>query len=465
MEPTPYLLEQGFTDTRQFPTGVKFRMRRSQTAGRETVDLGGLDGTPENTLSTIEKAHAFNLDPLKYGTVVEIGAGQEVARWFFRAGAAAGTIAKTMSAYDMNFSDEIYGKASDRRYVSRPRLERMLEQEFDLVVARVEDHRPPGSRFFAFADTVAARGFKTKDECHGWLGVRLQMAPKALPEDVILHVRMLDDTNVEQQEALGILGVNLIHGAFSFADTPKKLVRRLMDNLKPGRVEIDLIEFRGPTLGAVDNRLMALELVKANLTTAVMFDPSCRIVIAADAFYKQSVLALRGRFRKAMPLDMERVVDAGTRFLEQDGVTDGKVLRLAEITMAKPSRTHAVDTADFLARITNLTANGFHVLISQFPHYFHLRQHLAHYCGGAVGLILDRDGLAEIFREENYADASGGILECLGLLFPKPTVAFVYPNGGDGGQTASLDEVPIAGHLKPLLAYLRERGCIVGVGK
>ncbi len=438
-------------------------MPESKAMRRDIEAFHGLDGMPENTLSTIEKAHAVNLDPLKYGTIVEIGAGQEVARWFFRAGAAAGTIAKTMSAYDMNFSDEIYGKAKDGRYVSRSRLERMLEQEFDLVVARVEDHRPAGSKFFAFANTVAAQGFRKQDECHGWFGIRFQMAPKAAPEDIILHVRMLDDTNIEQQEALGILGVNLLHGAFAFADKPKVLVRRLMDNLKPGRIEIDLVELRGPTLGAIDNRLMALEMVKANLTTAVLFDPAGRIVIAADAFYKRSALVLRGRFRPNMQVDLERVDDAQSRFAARDGVANGKILRLAEITMAKPSRTHRVDTTNFLSRITNLSANGFHVLISQFPLYAQLRQHLAHYSKQPVGLITDVDGLAEIFREKAYAGLPGGILEGLGLLFPEPTVAYVYPTSGDDGQVATLDETPIAEHLKPLLAFLRERERIVGV--
>ena len=213
----------------------------------------------ENTQSTIEKALAINLDSLSYGTLVEIGAGQEVARWFFQAGGAAGTVAKTMSAYDMKFSDEIYGVSTDRRYVSRARLERMLEREFDLLVSRVEDTRPEGSRFFAFADTVVARGYKKAGECHGWMGIRLQLTPKAPPDEIILHVRLLDDTNVEQQEALGIIGVNLIHAAFTHIDTPEGLMRRLTDNLKLGRIEIDLIEFRGPTLGRIDNRLMALE--------------------------------------------------------------------------------------------------------------------------------------------------------------------------------------------------------------
>ena len=205
--------------------------------------------TEESIPSTIEKALTINLDPLKYGTIVEIGAGQEVARWFFQAGATAGTVAKTMSAYDMKFSDEIYGTAEGGRYVSRPRLEQMLEQEYDLIISRIEKHRPANSRFFAFANTVAAQGFKKRSECHGWMGVRLQSEAHGEPNDIILHVRMLNETNLEQQEALGILGVNLIYGAYTYTDDPERLLRSLMDNLKSGRVEIDLVEFRGPVLG------------------------------------------------------------------------------------------------------------------------------------------------------------------------------------------------------------------------
>ena len=126
---------------------------------------------PNDAPNTIEKALALNLDPLKYGTLIEIGAGQEVARWFFQAGAAAGTIAKTMSAYDMNFSDAIYGASSDKRYVSRQRLEKMLAQEYDLIISRVKKRRPEGSTFFSFANTVAAQSFEKHEKCHGWMGV------------------------------------------------------------------------------------------------------------------------------------------------------------------------------------------------------------------------------------------------------------------------------------------------------
>ena len=415
----------------------------------------------ETVPSPLEKALALNLDPLKYGTIVEIGAGQEVARWFFQAGAAAGTIAKTMSAYDMKFSDEIYGVSSDRRYVSRTRLEGMLAHEFDLILERVENYRPEGSTFFAFANTVAARGYNTQDECHGWLGVRLQSAPHAPADDIILHVRMLDDTNLEQQEALGILGVNLIYGAYFHADDPALLLRSLMDNIKWGRVEIDLIEFNGATLGAIDNGLMALELVKASLARAVLFDPNGDVVIPADALYRHSVLAMRGEYRPVGDADMAIFDHARARFLGETAV-GGSTVFLAEMTMAKPANDTEIDTREFLSRVNALTARGFHVLISEFFRYFRVRQYFARYTRAPVAIVTDVNGFADIMREEYYEGLSGGLLESLGQLFPRDTTLYVFPQGA-GDNRVTLDTMPIPDNLRPLVAYLRDGGMVVPI--
>ena len=416
----------------------------------------------ENVPGTIEKALAINLDPLKYGTIVEIGAGQEVARWFFQAGAAAGTVAKTMSAYDMKFSDEIYGTVAGGRYVSRARLERMLEQEYDLIISRIEDHRPDDSRFFAFANTVAAQGFKKRSECHGWMGVRLQAAPDREPDDIILHVRMLDDTNLEQQEALGILGVNLIHGAYTYADAPERLLRSLMDNLKWGRVEIDLVEFRGPELGRFDNARLALELVKASLTRAVLFDPAGDVVIPAEALYKKAVLGMRGDFHVLSPLESARFDHARDRFCADTGCPADDTLFLAEMTMAEGANPGDIDTADFLERVRLLTGAGYHVLISEFFRYFRVRQYFARYTQKPVGIVTDIDGFERIMGEKFYDGLDGGILEGLGKLFPPDTTAYVYPGPGAADGTG-IDSPRIAAHLRPLVEYLRERGQVVPI--
>src|SRR5690349_5626885 len=175
----------------------------------------------ERPTDTHGKALSINLDQRRYGTFAEIGAGQEVVRWFFRVGGAAGTIAKSMSAYDMAVSDAIYGPCD--RYVCRPRLQSMLDYEHDLNLARLNESRGDMTAFFTFADTVAARNFKGTNECHGWMGVKFQAHPRDQDSQVIIHVRMLDVEATLQQEALGIVGVNLLYGAFYLNHEPEQL--------------------------------------------------------------------------------------------------------------------------------------------------------------------------------------------------------------------------------------------------
>jgi hypothetical protein len=225
----------------------------------------------DEPIATMQKAFSFNMDKDKYGTIAEIGAGQEVSHFFFRAGGAAGTIAKTISAYDMDFSDAIYGEEADKRYVTENRVKKMLDKEFRLVLERVGNKRPENSTYFAFADTITAKSYSQKGECHGWLGIKLQLYPGAAPCEILLHVRMLDESNLMQQEAVGILGVNLIYGAFAYYSDIERLIRSLGDNLEWGRLEIDLIRFTGPYFENVDNRLMALKLVEMELSDAVVF--------------------------------------------------------------------------------------------------------------------------------------------------------------------------------------------------
>lgn len=414
----------------------------------------------DETPNTIEKALALNLDPLKYGTIIEIGAGQEVARWFFQAGGAAGTIAKTMSAYDMNFSDAIYGASSDKRYVTRSRLERMLAQEYDLIISRIKNRRPEGSTFFSFANTVAAQSFEKRGECHGWMGIRIQSAPDLPPDDIVLHVRLLDDTNLEQQDALGILGVNLIYGAYCYADEPERLMRSLLDNLKWGRVEIDLVEFRGPDFGSVDNRLMALELVKASLTPAILFGPDCKVEIPSEALYKHSVLGMRGKFNPVRNVDMARLNHTKELFVSQEDVPPGSTICLAEITMSELANEGEIDTADFLSRIDQLSKLGFYVLISEFFRFFRVRQYLALYTQQPVGFVTDVDEFGEIVREDYYEGLNGGILEGLGQLFPPSTTVYVCPAAHED-QLVRLDDMAIADDLRPLISFLRGRNYVV----
>ena len=266
-----------------------------------------------------------------YGTFAEIGAGQEVARWFFRVGGAAGTIAKAMSAYDMTFSDAIYGPSD--RYVSKQRIEAMLDHEFGLLVERLDAKRGDTTKFFVFADTVAAKSFARKDDPHGWLGVRFQTAPRAAASQIIVHVRLLDKENVQEQEALGLIGVNLAYGANYLHHDPTALIASLLDSLNSERVEVDMIEFSGPGFAHVDNRLMSLKLVQHGLTHAAMFTAAGEVVQPADALYKKAILIERGSFRPATNVSLDMLRCAQAQFVQEPHLRGEETVTIMEMTL------------------------------------------------------------------------------------------------------------------------------------
>src|SRR5438034_5765724 len=319
--------------------------------------------SPQMEIGTDEKALQINLDATKYGTFAEIGAGQEVARRFFRVGGGAGTIAKTMSAYDMTFSDAIYGRAN--RYVSRVRLQKMLDHEHDLLIERLDRKFGNEKTFLVFADTVAARSFKERNESDCWLGVRFQSEPRAQPSQIIIHVRLLDGTHVEQQEALGVIGVNLLHAAF-YHRQPEKLIASLQENLAPGRIEVDMIKFSGPVFQHVDSRLMSLQLVSQGLTDAVMFKADGETVQPAEGFYKRAILIERGNFRPVTCATNDMLDGARRVFLKHCDCSEDEIAVLMEMTLENLRADGEVNHADFLARVDILRALGRTVLISKF---------------------------------------------------------------------------------------------------
>lgn len=414
----------------------------------------------QDSSGTIQKALEINLDPAKYGTIAEIGAGQEVARFFFRAGGAAGTIAKTISAYDMKFSDAIYGAEEDRRYVSRSRLLKMLAHEYDLLIERISDSRPRNTTFFVFSDTVAARSYKGNGECHGWLGVRFQLYPKSEPSDIILHVRLLDDENHAQQEALGHLGVNLLYGAFYHHKSPEKLIESLIDNIGPHRIEVDTIQFLGPDFEDLDNRLLALHLVKAGLSNAVLFNAAGEVQQPAEMMRKKSVLVFRGSFRPVTHVNMDMIRCGTEKFLKEPGMGDGQVVTLAEITTAKLVAGDVIDPRDFLARVDMLNALGLNVLISNFVRFFRLREYLNRYTKRLIGIALGVDNILDIFDEKYYEGMEGGILEAFGKLFPGQSKMYVYPKLGAGGALITAETLEVPRHLRHLYAHLLDNGFI-----
>jgi hypothetical protein len=412
-------------------------------------------------LAVNRKALELNLDGSVYGTFAEIGAGQEVARRFFYVGAAAGTVAKTMSAYDMTFSDAIYGPV--QRYVSRDRLSGMLEHEYSLLRERLDAKMGAEKTFFVFADTVAARSYHSHSEAHGWMGIRFQTAPRGPVNEIIIHVRMLDAENIAQQEALGIIGVNLIYGAFRLHAEPEKLIGSLLDDLTPKRIEVDMIRFSGPDFAGVDNRLMSLQLVAQGLGRAAMFRADGEVVQPAEELYKRAVLIERGSFRPVTHVTFEMLRCAYEDFAPREKEAPRGVLTLAEITMENLLSSGDLDPQDFLDRTDILGALGQTVLVSSFGEYFRLVDYIARHTTEAIGLALGVPSLEEIFREKYYTDLEGGILEGLGRLFKKNVRLYAYPRRASDGKIITADNFRVDPRLTHLYAYLRENDFVVPV--
>ncbi|NND34398.1 MAG: TonB-dependent receptor, partial [Saprospiraceae bacterium] len=307
-------------------------------------------------LSPHQKALRINLDPIRYGSFAEIGAGQEVVRWFFKVGAAAGTISKSMSAYDMQVSDAIYGPCE--RYVCRQRLEDMLDHEHILNSQRLKSARGSHTAFFAFADTVSARNYHGTNECHGWMGIKYQVHPQDEDSQIIMHVRMLDHDNPAQQEALGIVGVNLLYGAFFLHHRPGELIKSLLDGLSTDRIEIDMIEFSGIEFRHVDNRIMSLMLVQLGLSRAAMFAADGTVLQPSEVLRKKAILIERGSFRPVTKVNIDMVESAKAQFLEEPEMKDESVVELMEITMRNLTSSGELDLQDFLARAELLEAVG-----------------------------------------------------------------------------------------------------------
>ncbi len=410
-------------------------------------------------LDTHQKALSLNLDTSKYGTIAEIGAGQETARWFFKVGGAAGTIAKAMSAYDMQVSDSIYG--SCQRYVSRDRLQAMLSHEYGLVVERLGERRGPESTFFAFANTVAARSFTQRGQGHGWLGIRFQTRPEEDASQIDVHVVLKGREAVQDQETLGVLGVNLIHGAYHLHDDPDRLLTSLLDNLSTDLVEIDMIDFYGPAFSKVDNRLMALRLVQKGLSSAAMFRADGKVVQPADALYKKAVLVERSRFRPPTHLTMNLLDCAHQAFCAEPDVNADDVIVLSEMTLHNLVEGEDIDVQDFLHRAEILCALGKNVLISDYGAFYRLAQYLYKMTSKPIGVALGVPTLIEIFNEKYYEDLEGGILESFGRMFRSSMRMYACPAIDEtSGEAVTAENLPIPEHLQHLYIHLLGNGFI-----
>jgi hypothetical protein len=377
-------------------------------------------------LETEQKALEINLDDRIYGAFAEIGAGQEVARYFFQVGAAAGTIAKTMSAYDKTVSDEIYGvePKGKGRYVCESRLYRMLDHEYALMENRLRLERPQ-QQFFAFANTVSAINYQKTNKGDGWLGLRFQLQPNRPPNDVVLHVRLLDNDNRLQQQAIGILGVNLIYACFRYANEPELLLRSLMDKLRD-RVQIDMIRLEGPDFEHVDNRLVSLWVVKNGLSDIAIFGADGRPVHAGEFLYKKPILIARGSYRPPTLVQQDMIRCARDQFSRELGKSPENVFFLTEITLDNLKAQGDIDERDFLDRAEMLCALGQSVIISNYAQHKKLIAYFSDYRVEHIGIAMGVRKLRNIVLE-TCEQQHGNLLAAFGAIFLKNVRFYIHP--------------------------------------
>ncbi len=406
-------------------------------------------------LSPTQKALQINLDSSIYGTFAEIGAGQEVVRHFFRAGGASGTIAKTMSAYDKDFSDAIYGKEDDGRYVCKSRLKKILTQEYGLIETRLDRKEYLDTRYFTFANTITTINYNKTNKGHGWIGCKFQIDPNKPANEVILHIKLNDMDAKFQQEVVGIMGTNLIYGCFNHCDDPKKLIKSLYDNLTRDNVEIDMIQVDGPDFENVDNRLLSLVLVKEGMTDAAIFSPDGKNQQASDVLYKKNILTIRGSFRPVTKVNLDMMQNGYNAFIKENKVDPDNVLLLFEITLSNLKMEGDIDEKDFLDRADILCSLGHTVLISNYRKYYKLIEYFSNFTNNRMGLILGVNNLLEIFDNKYYLNLNGGILEAFGILFTRDLKIYLYPYQPTvNDELLTSVNIPITKKLIPLYDYL-----------
>ncbi|MDT0558702.1 TonB-dependent receptor [Ichthyenterobacterium sp. W332] len=417
----------------------------------------------ENIPSIKDKALRINLNEHIYGTFAEIGAGQETVRQFFRAGGASGTIAKTMSAYDKDFSDAIYGIENDKRYVTEARLRKMLNHETRLIEERITRDKHPNKMFFTYANTVATIDFAKKYKGHGWVGIKYQVDPKQDYNEIVLHIRFKENDARLQQETLGKLGTNLIYGAFYKYNEPRKLLRYLYDHLDKDQLEIDTINFSGPVFEDVDNRLMSLQLVRNGMTDAVMFAPDGNNVLPARVLYKKNILALRGSFRPVTKVNMDMYQKSYDMFIKENRVDTEKTQVIFEITLSNLRAEGEIDEQDFMDRAKLLCSLGQTVLISNFQEYYKLVEYFSQYSKSRMGLSMGVNNLVDIFDEKYYRHLSGGILEAFGKLFFKDLRVYLYPMQNDDGTLTTSENLKVHPRMKELYKFFKYNGKVVDI--
>ncbi len=415
-------------------------------------------------ISTNRKALRINLNQNVYGTIAEIGGGQEVARHFFQAGAASGTVAKTISAYDKSFSDAFYECKSDR-FVSEPRLMSMLKAEYNELTETLQGKRDNKTKYFAFANTVSVLNYQKDNYCHGWIGMRFQLKANSQPNDVILHVKLLENDTLQQQQALGILGINLIFACYYHNETPNVFLKSLLDNLTLDRVEISMVRMKGPKLDYVDNRLLSVQLVKNQMTSATIFDRNGEVIEPSDMLYKKNVLAFRGSFRPITYVGFDMLKSSYSLFKKDEDYNKENTIGLCEMTLNNLLQKGELDEQDFLDRVDILNGMGQNVMISNFREYYKLVSYFSEFKIKNLRVVIGIPTFINVLDPSYYKDLDGGILQAFGQLFSKNMKLYVYPAlNEENEELITSQNLPLAEDLKYLYKYLLTNRKIIDLG-
>ncbi|WP_081212469.1 nicotinate-nucleotide adenylyltransferase [Salegentibacter sediminis] len=416
----------------------------------------------QSSHSVENKALRINLNKHIYGTFAEIGAGQETVRNFFRAGGSSGTIAKTISAYDKDFSDAIYGREPQGRYVTEARLKDMLNFETRVIEELISKEKHPDKLFFSYANTVATIDYAKKYKGHGWVGIQFQTEPEGDYNQIIIHIQFQENNAMQQQCTLGLMGVNLIYGAFYYHDDPKKLLKSLYDHIDVDKIEIDAINFHGPAFSAVDNRLLSLELLRKGITEAVMFNADANNVLPASVLYKKNILTLRGSFRPVTKVNMNMYEESLKLFLKERKVDPENTTVIFEMTLNNLKAEGDIDEKDFLDRARLLCAMGHTVMISDFQEYYKVVEYFSQHTKAQMGLAMGVNTLTEIFETKYYQHLSGGILEAFGKLFFKNLKIYLYPLK-ERDTILNSDNLKVEKGMKELYKFFKDNGRVVDI--
>lgn len=434
-----------------------------------------------SSIDTQAKALSLNMNETIYGTFAEIGAGQEIAGWFFRVGGASGTVAKTMSAYDMKVSDDIYGKSG--RYVSEERLISMLDHEYTLLHERLDESQGTERTFFVIANTVAARNFHGTNECHGWLGVRFQKTPKSKPLDIILHINMLEPNNYLQQQAVGILGVNLLYGAFNLAHDPSSFLLSLLDDLNLQKIEVDIIKFSGEEFAGLTDKICGAMLVGYGLASAVMYAPDGSLIQPSTILRKRPVLIERGTYRIMNEVQNDVVLKARTLFKKAIDDPNVDPIFINEFSINSVHQDSSLNIKEATELIPKILLEGSYLILSSFSLYYNVSDYLRRYTKDPIAFLVGLSTVMKLFNETFYDETSGDLLEAIGKLLSIDVKIFAYPMsveaikehlqitdlGTFDWEIKSDNNFPTLNTIRPkgpkehLYDYLRASGYVVGV--